>query len=52
MVDLVQLRNPWGNFEWKGRWSDKSDCWNKKLKKELNFEAKDDGIFWMDFDDF
>lgn len=51
MVELVQLRNPWGNFEWTGKWGDKSDCWTKKLKKELNYEFKDDGLFWMDFQD-
>lgn len=50
-VELVQLRNPWGNFEWTGDWSDKSDCWNKRLKKELNFSDKDDGLFWMNFED-
>jgi len=50
-VELCQLRNPWGKFEWKGRWSDKSDCWNKRLKKELDVENKDDGLFWMDFQD-
>lgn len=51
LVELVQLRNPWGNFEWTGRWGDKSDCWTKKLKKELNYEFKDDGLFWMEFQD-
>lgn len=50
-VDLCQLRNPWGAFEWKGRWSDKSDCWTPELKKQLGVEDKDDGLFWMDFED-
>lgn len=26
-IKLIQLRNPWGDFEWKGDWSDNSDCW-------------------------
>lgn len=26
-VRLFQLRNPWGDFEWKGDWGDDSDCW-------------------------
>jgi len=24
---LVQIRNPWGSGEWKGRWSDNSRVW-------------------------
>ena len=32
-AQLVKLRNPWGNFEWKGRWSDHSDCWTEELKQ-------------------
>jgi len=26
---LMQLRNPWGTYEWKGDWSDKSSLWKK-----------------------
>ena len=26
-VELVQLRNPWGKFEWQGDWGDESNCW-------------------------
>ena len=29
---IIKLRNPWGKFEWKGPWSDKSDCWTPALK--------------------
>jgi hypothetical protein len=52
MVQLVQLRNPWGNFEWNGDWGDTSDCWTDELKRELNLTANaDDGLFWMNFED-
>ena len=31
-VKILQLRNPWGHFEWTGDWSDNSDCWTEKAK--------------------
>lgn len=51
---LLQLRNPWGTFEWKGAWSDKSSEWKKHpgIKKKLHFVDADDGAFWMTFEDF
>lgn len=51
---LVQLRNPWGSFEWKGAWSDKSKLWKEypHIAKQLKFVDADDGAFWMTFDDF
>ena len=50
---LVNLRNPWGNGEWSGEWSDGSKKWTKELRKQCgNVENKDDGSFWMSFDDF
>jgi hypothetical protein len=52
---LLQLRNPWGHFEWKGDWSDESDKWSSATEKELGLtreeRIKDDGIFWMTFED-
>lgn len=52
-VTLVQCRNPWGSFEWKGDWSDNSSKWTPALKKEVGFsEAKDDGLFWISYDDY
>lgn len=51
-VKLLRLRNPWGQFEWKGRWSDGSKEWTPQLKKHFNFEFGDDGTFFMCFEDF
>ena len=52
-VRLVHLRNPWGNTEWSGDYSDSSRKWTANLKKECNVEkSKDDGSFWMTFEDF
>ena len=34
-VKLVKLRNPWGKFEWKGDWGDKSETWTDELKEQL-----------------
>ncbi len=32
---LVNLRNPWGKFEWGGDWSDKSPKWTDALRKAV-----------------
>jgi calpain-15 len=47
------LRNPWGNFEWDGDWSDKSPLWTQELQEiaKISLEG-DDGTFWMSFKDF
>lgn len=54
-VNLVKLRNPWGKFEWSGTWGDKSEEWTEEQKANLDYDPEagnDDGIFWMNFDDF
>jgi hypothetical protein len=52
-VRLVQIRNPWGSGEWKGAWSDADVAhWTPELNKELNHTNKDDGTFFMQFEDF
>ena len=48
---LLQLRNPWKDTNWYGKWSDSSDIWTPELKKQLNFTEEDDGTFWMEFED-
>ena len=49
---LLKIRNPWGTMEWCGDWGDKSSKWTEDAKRELNFEDKDDGIFWINYNDF
>ena len=53
-MTLVQLRNPWGSFEWKGAWSDHSPEWAKhaKIKRLCRPKDEDDGTFWMAWHDF
>ena len=52
-VKLLNLRNPWGSFEWKGPWSDNSREWNSDFKAHFKpvFDS-DDGAFWMSYEDF
>src|SRR5689334_17254295 len=59
---MCQIRNPWGEGEWKGKWSDNSSEWTPgisnpifeipALMKELSYVNADDGTFWMEFQDF
>lgn len=51
-LQLLKVRNPWGSHEWNGDWSDKSELWTDDLKEKLRYEDSDDGIFWMNFQDF
>ena len=50
---LLQIRNPWGNFEWDGDWSDNSQLWTREMIDIIkpNFDAAD-GTFWMSYKDF
>ncbi|KAL4630391.1 calpain-3-like isoform X2 [Arapaima gigas] len=55
MIRLVRLRNPWGQVEWNGPWSDNSKEWlsiSKGEKEKLQHQNAEDGEFWMSFDDF
>ncbi|XP_027260643.1 calpain-9 isoform X2 [Cricetulus griseus] len=54
-IKLIRVRNPWGQVEWNGRWSDSSLEWrsvNLEEQKRLGHSALDDGEFWMAFEDF
>ncbi|XP_035602548.1 calpain-9 [Oncorhynchus keta] len=54
-VKLIRIRNPWGQVEWNGAWSDESREWNvidSSEKKRILQNAMDDGEFWMEFEDF
>ncbi|EMP25138.1 Calpain-9 [Chelonia mydas] len=48
-VQLVRPRNPWGQVEWNGRWSDNSPEWQSvspSEQKRLCQTVLDDGEFW------
>ena len=51
-VKLLKIRNLWGTNEWKGDWSDNSGKWTENFKKTVKLEKKEDGIFWMAYEDF
>ncbi|KAM6976674.1 calpain-2 catalytic subunit-like [Aplochiton taeniatus] len=49
---LVRMRNPWGQVEWTGPWSDSSGEWNSVDASERKNASPEDGEFWMSFTDF
>ncbi|XP_033944699.1 calpain-1 catalytic subunit-like [Pseudochaenichthys georgianus] len=52
-VKLVRVINPYGKFEWEGKWSDESDMWKKVSEKDReNCKVDIDGEFWMELEDF
>ncbi|XP_044292780.1 calpain-3 isoform X1 [Varanus komodoensis] len=54
-IKLVRLRNPWGQVEWNGPWSDSSEEWNSidnEVKVRLQYKIAEDGEFWISFQDF
>jgi len=60
-VQLIRLRNPWGNnVQFKGDWGRNSPKWTEHPEVEQQIRsimgddrhAEDDGVFWMTFVDF
>lgn len=60
-VRLLRIRNPHGQGEWNGAWSDKSAQWAALVTAEARTSGggvmarptgTDDGTFWMDFTSF
>jgi hypothetical protein len=50
---LLNIRNPWGSFEWDGDWSDSSPLWNRQMREAINpILDETDGTFWMSYEDF
>jgi len=49
---LIKVFNPWSRDKFTGKWSDSSSLWTKALKKEAGWVKADDGMFFMDFDDY
>ena len=51
---LLNIRNPWGQLEWNGRWSDKSPLWTDQMQALVkpDLANENDGAFWMCFEDF
>ncbi|KAM5301725.1 calpain-9 isoform 2-T2 [Glossophaga mutica] len=52
---LIRVRNPWGQVEWNGSWSDSSPEWRAvgpAEQQRLRHTTLDDGEFWMAFSDF
>ncbi|KAG8515047.1 Calpain-9 [Galemys pyrenaicus] len=48
-TELIRVRNPWGQVEWNGAWSDSSSEWRSVGLAEqtrLCHAALDDGEFW------
>ena len=51
-IYLIKLRNPWGEGEWRGKWGDNSPYWTEEYKRYFKFQKKNDGIFWIDINDY
>lgn len=51
-LKLLKLRNPWGETEWEGDWSDGSKLWTAEMMIKLKHTFGDDGVFWISYKDF
>jgi len=50
---LLKIRNPWGSFEFAGKYGDDSELWTNTLKEKVGFSYdSDDGLFFMTLDEF
>jgi len=44
---LLKIRNPWGNYGWRGDWSDDCDKWTPSAIAESGYTPGDGGDFYM-----
>ena len=51
-IQLLKIKNLLGKNEWCGDWSDNSLKWTKEAMDFIKLEKKEDGIFWMSFNDY
>ncbi|XP_064615134.1 LOW QUALITY PROTEIN: calpain-5-like [Liolophura sinensis] len=54
-MPMIRLRNPWGQGEWKGAFSDGSPEWQKiseSDRRKIGLTFDEDGEFWMTFEDY
>ena len=51
-IQLLKMKNIWGTNEWIGDWSDQSLKWTQEFKKAVGLQNKEDGVFWMSYDDY
>jgi calpain-15 len=54
-IHLLQLRNPWGSFEWTGDYGPTSALWTPEVRAQMvgvPADAPEDGSFWMTVQDF
>ena len=51
-LQMMKMRNPWGQGEWKGDFCDDSPKWTQRLTEKLKQTSAEDGVFWMQFHDF
>ncbi|XP_061185731.1 calpain clp-1-like [Saccostrea echinata] len=51
-IRLFRVRNPWGNTEWTGPYSDGSREWQSLPKDIIDAPNKDDGEFYISLDHF
>ena len=49
---LLKIRNPWGQTEWMGAWSDGSKEWTAEWQGLLKHTFGNDGIFWIEYSDW
>ena len=51
---LLQIRNPWGNGEWKGPYCDGDSRWTPQTKEFFKYQesCEEEGRFWMPLEDY
>ena len=54
LIELVNIRNPWGQGEFNGDWSDQSEKWDTISSSRCSqlLVDREDGAFWMCYKDW